>query len=128
MKATCRPPWRWSSAAAISSFVGFHFHCLSNHHDAPAHARLVAGYLQRARRWAGDAGLPLRVVNAGGGIGVDYAQLDRPFDWAGFCAALAGGLEAADLAVDQRGPSASASSAAATSWRPGAPTSPRSST
>ena len=23
-------------------FVGFHFHCLSNHHDAPAHARLVA--------------------------------------------------------------------------------------
>ena len=69
--------------------VGFHFHCLSNHHDAPAHARLVAGYLERARRWAGDAGVPLRVVNAGGGIGVDYAALDRPFDWAGFCAALA---------------------------------------
>jgi 2-[(L-alanin-3-ylcarbamoyl)methyl]-2-hydroxybutanedioate decarboxylase len=70
-------------------FVGFHFHCLSNHHDAPAHARLVAGYLHRARHWAGAADIPLRVVNAGGGIGVDYARLDRPFDWAGFCAALA---------------------------------------
>jgi diaminopimelate decarboxylase len=70
-------------------FLGFHFHCLSNHHDALSHARLVAGYLHRARRWAGAAGVPLRVVNAGGGIGVDYARLDRPFDWAGFCAALA---------------------------------------
>jgi diaminopimelate decarboxylase len=71
------------------TFVGFHFHCISNHHDASAHARLVAGYVERARRWAGDAGVPLGVVNAGGGIGVDYARLDRPFDWAGFCAALA---------------------------------------
>jgi diaminopimelate decarboxylase len=73
-------------------FVGFHFHCLSNHHDAVAHSRLVAGYVTRARRWTGDAGVPLRVVNAGGGIGVDYARLDRPFDWAGFCGALHGGL------------------------------------
>ena len=71
-------------------FVGFHFHCLSNHHDALAHARLVNGYLERARHWAREAGVPLRVVNAGGGIGVDYARLDRPFDWSGFCAALAG--------------------------------------
>jgi diaminopimelate decarboxylase len=70
--------------------VGFHFHCLSNHHDAPAHARLVARYLDRARGWAAAAGIPLRVVNAGGGIGVDYAHLERPFEWVGFCAALAG--------------------------------------
>ena len=74
-------------------FVGFHFHCLSNHHEAAAHARLVAGYLQRARGWAASAGLALRVVNAGGGIGVDYGRLDRPFDWDGFCTALAGGLD-----------------------------------
>src|SRR6185503_61567 len=47
-------------------FVGFHFHCISNHHDAAAHARLVAGYVTRARRWAAEAGLPLPVVNAGG--------------------------------------------------------------
>jgi diaminopimelate decarboxylase len=75
--------------------VGFHFHCLSNHHDAPAHAQLVARYLERAAGWAADAGVPLRVVNAGGGIGVDYAHLDRPFDWERFCADLAPALTAA---------------------------------
>jgi diaminopimelate decarboxylase len=69
--------------------MGLHFHCLSNHHDAPAHADLVARYLERARAWAEDAGVPLLVVNAGGGIGVDYAALDRPFDWPHFCALLA---------------------------------------
>jgi 2-[(L-alanin-3-ylcarbamoyl)methyl]-2-hydroxybutanedioate decarboxylase len=68
--------------------VGFHFHCLSNHHDAPAHARLVARYLERSQAWASDAGVALQVVNAGGGIGVDYAAIDRPFDWKGLCAAL----------------------------------------
>ncbi|HEV7534772.1 MAG TPA: siderophore biosynthesis PLP-dependent protein, partial [Acidimicrobiia bacterium] len=74
-------------------FVGFHFHCLSNHHDAPAHARLVAGYLERAAKWAAAAGIPPRIVNAGGGIGVDYAALDRPFAWNAFCAALTNVLD-----------------------------------
>jgi 2-[(L-alanin-3-ylcarbamoyl)methyl]-2-hydroxybutanedioate decarboxylase len=69
-------------------FVGFHFHCISNHHDAPAHADLVVTYLERAQRWADAAGVEVRVVNAGGGIGVDYAALDRPFDWKEFCAGL----------------------------------------
>lgn len=68
--------------------VGFHFHCLSNHHDADGHARLVAGYVERATQWAAGAGVPIGVVNAGGGIGVDYAHLERPFDWAAFCAEL----------------------------------------
>ena len=68
--------------------VGFHFHCISNHHDAAAHARLVGRYLESARQWADAAGIDLRVVNAGGGIGVDYGALDRPFDWPAFCAAL----------------------------------------
>jgi diaminopimelate decarboxylase len=76
-------------------FTGFHFHCISNHHDAAGHARLVARYVERARRWADGAGLPLPVVNAGGGVGVDYARLDRPFDWPGFCAALADVLDPA---------------------------------
>jgi len=69
-------------------FAGFHFHCLSNHHDAAAHASLVAGYMERAAGWAAGVGLPVGVVNAGGGIGVDYAAIERPFDWAGFCRAL----------------------------------------
>ena len=83
--------------AAHLEFVGFHFHCLSNHHDAPAHARLVARYLERAQGWAAGAGVPVGVVNAGGGIGVDYAAIDRPFDWARFCADLADQLAAAPV-------------------------------
>jgi diaminopimelate decarboxylase len=75
--------------------VGFHFHCLSNHHDAEAHARLVARYLERAATWAAEAGIPPGIVNAGGGIGVDYAAIDRPFDWKGFCAALANVVDGA---------------------------------
>ncbi|MCA1846140.1 MAG: type III PLP-dependent enzyme [Actinobacteria bacterium] len=69
-------------------FTGFHFHCISNHHDAPAHAALVGRYVELARGWAADAALPVGVVNAGGGIGVDYAAIERPFDWQGFCTAL----------------------------------------
>ena len=76
------------------TFAGFHFHCLSNHHDAPAHARMVAGYLDRSAGWAADAGVSVGVVNAGGGIGVDYAALDRPFDWPGFCTDLGARLAA----------------------------------
>jgi 2-[(L-alanin-3-ylcarbamoyl)methyl]-2-hydroxybutanedioate decarboxylase len=74
-------------------FVGFHFHCISNHHDAAGHARLVAGYVTRAQRWAAQAGVAPGVVNAGGGIGVDYARLEYPFDWAGFCGGLHDELE-----------------------------------
>jgi 2-[(L-alanin-3-ylcarbamoyl)methyl]-2-hydroxybutanedioate decarboxylase len=69
--------------------LGFHFHSLSNNLDAPAHARLVGSYLERAGSWAARFDLPVSVVNAGGGIGVDYAHLDRPFDWATFTTDLA---------------------------------------
>jgi diaminopimelate decarboxylase len=81
--------------------VGFHFHCLSNHHDAPAHARLVGRYVERALEWATGSGIEPLVVNAGGGIGVDYGAIDRPFDWAGFCAEVGRVL---DAAVNRGGP------------------------
>ena len=103
--------------------VGFHFHCLSNHHDALAHARLVARYLERARGWAARRRSPaagrqrrrrhrrrLRRASTGPSTGT------------AFCAALRCSPPAAAA------PSGSASSAAATSRRPGAPTSPRCST
>jgi 2-[(L-alanin-3-ylcarbamoyl)methyl]-2-hydroxybutanedioate decarboxylase len=60
---------------------GFHFHSVSNHLDAGAHARLVGLYLRRSRAWAEALGVPLRLVNAGGGIGVNYAALDDQFPW-----------------------------------------------
>ena len=63
---------------------GFHFHSLSNDLDAPAHAGLVCAYLERVRTWAREFGLRPKWVNAGGGIGVNYADLERQFDWESF--------------------------------------------
>ncbi|GGG68281.1 type III PLP-dependent enzyme [Paenibacillus radicis (ex Gao et al. 2016)] len=60
---------------------GFHFHSLSNNLDAEAHAQLVRYYCSLARRWAETYGLSLRYLNAGGGLGVNYAELEQQFDW-----------------------------------------------
>lgn len=60
---------------------GFHFHSVSNDLDARAHAALVRAYLERVRGWAQRFGLRPTWVNAGGGLGVNYAELDRQFDW-----------------------------------------------
>lgn len=67
---------------------GFHFHSISNHLDPVGHARLVADYVARAAAWAERLGLSVSVLNAGGGIGVDYARPDRTFDWDAFVRAL----------------------------------------
>ena len=63
---------------------GFHFHSISNDLDASAHAELVCVYLERTRSWARRFGLRLSWVNAGGGIGINYADLESQFDWEGF--------------------------------------------
>jgi len=73
---------------------GFHFHSVSNHLDASAHARLVGHYLERATDWAAAVGAQLRVVNAGGGIGVNYADPAEGFDWDRFTSELATTLAA----------------------------------
>jgi diaminopimelate decarboxylase len=67
---------------------GFHFHSVSNHLDASAHARLVGHYLERAAAWAEPLGVELRTVNAGGGIGVNYADPDDEFAWEAFTSEL----------------------------------------
>jgi diaminopimelate decarboxylase len=67
---------------------GFHFHSVSNHLDADRHAALVGHYLRRAARWAAQLGVSLREVNAGGGFGVNYADLGAHFAWDRFVAGL----------------------------------------
>lgn len=60
---------------------GFHFHSLSNNLDAEKHVQLIGYYCERAAGWAKEFGLDLSWLNAGGGIGVNYAELQRQFDW-----------------------------------------------
>ena len=70
-------------------FEGFHFHTVSNNRDAAGHAALCAMELDLARSWANKHGLDLRLVNLGGGWGVDYGDPDWRFDVEGFTRALA---------------------------------------
>ncbi|PWK09624.1 type III PLP-dependent enzyme [Tumebacillus permanentifrigoris] len=72
---------------------GFHLHSLSNNLDATAHVELVAYYCRRVREWAEAYGVHVRYLNAGGGIGVNYAALDEQFDWGSFVGALGPMLE-----------------------------------
>jgi diaminopimelate decarboxylase len=52
--------------------IGFHLHAVSNNMDGAAHAAFVAGCLDWSARTAARFGTDLRVVNVGGGFGVDY--------------------------------------------------------
>jgi diaminopimelate decarboxylase len=52
--------------------AGFHLHAVSNNLDAAAHAAFVADSVAWSVATAARHGLDLRVVNVGGGFGVDY--------------------------------------------------------
>ncbi|KPD26581.1 MULTISPECIES: type III PLP-dependent enzyme [Pseudomonas aeruginosa group] len=67
---------------------GLHFHLLSHQLDVSAHLQLVRAYCRAFLRIAGESGLPLSLLNVGGGMGIDYRDFARSFDWSGFCDAL----------------------------------------
>jgi diaminopimelate decarboxylase len=52
--------------------LGFHLHAVSNNLDPAAHTAFVADALAWSATTAAAHGIDLRVVNAGGGLGVDY--------------------------------------------------------
>lgn len=76
---------------------GFHFHSLSNNLDAAQHVRLVQYYCQLVAKWASEYELTIRYINVGGGIGVNYADLNQQFDWSLFVKELALLLEEESL-------------------------------
>lgn len=73
--------------------AGFHLHSLSNQLDPEQHVRLIALYCARVRGWIETFGLKIDYINAGGGVGVNYADLTRQFDWNFFSERLAGMLQ-----------------------------------
>jgi diaminopimelate decarboxylase len=68
--------------------VGFHLHSLSNNLSATAHLELLDLYRRKVTGWEEKFGMRCAVVNVGGGIGVDYADLGRRFDWTWFAGEL----------------------------------------
>ena len=85
--------------------LGLHAFGASNVLDAAALAEHVAGTMVAARRLAAAAGFPLRVVDAGGGLGIPYEVHEESFDLAGFghrLAALAAGWAVDPMTRDVR--------------------------
>lgn len=56
--------------------IGFHLHAVSNNLDGAAHASFVESSIAWSRETAARFGIELRVVNVGGGFGVDYLSDD----------------------------------------------------
>jgi diaminopimelate decarboxylase len=74
--------------------AGFHLHSLSNNLSATAHLELLDLYRRKVTGWEDEFGLRCEVVNVGGGIGIDYADLSARFDWPSFTAELRGLIDA----------------------------------
>jgi diaminopimelate decarboxylase len=68
--------------------TGFHLHAVSNNLDATAHAAFVADAVAWSTATATRHGLDPRVLNVGGGLGVDY-RTDALIDLAALRAGLA---------------------------------------
>ena len=68
--------------------VGFHFHAISNNLDERKHLTLIEEYIHLVNAWKQQHNLSIRYINVGGGIGVNYADQRRQFDWPLFCSGL----------------------------------------
>jgi diaminopimelate decarboxylase len=60
---------------------GFHFHSISNNLDNKRHIELINIYFQKSRKWSQKYGFPLTYINVGGGIGVNFSNLNQQFNW-----------------------------------------------
>ncbi|CAH1197617.1 2-[(L-alanin-3-ylcarbamoyl)methyl]-2-hydroxybutanedioate decarboxylase [Paenibacillus plantiphilus] len=67
---------------------GFHMHSISNNLNVERHLDLIRYYCDRVRSWMDEFGLELSYLNAGGGIGVNYDNLNDQFNWPSFVAGL----------------------------------------
>ncbi len=74
---TSSPPRPGRSASPHLELLGLHAFGASNVLDADALVEHVATIVQAARRLALGAGVPLRLIDAGGGLGIPY-EPDQP--------------------------------------------------
>ncbi|MGG0178441.1 type III PLP-dependent enzyme [Gottfriedia acidiceleris] len=72
---------------------GFHFHAMSNNTDSKSHTSFVDHCYELTKEWSNRWDLDITYVNVGGGIGINYLQLDKQFDWEDFTEQLEKVLE-----------------------------------
>jgi 2-[(L-alanin-3-ylcarbamoyl)methyl]-2-hydroxybutanedioate decarboxylase len=66
------------------SLRGFHFHAMSNNIDAKAHAEFVDRCLDLSKTWRETFDLDISYLNVGGGIGINYLDIENQFNWMDF--------------------------------------------
>ncbi|USB31596.1 type III PLP-dependent enzyme [Paenibacillus sp. YPG26] len=79
---------RLLKGARYVRMAGFHLHTVSNQMDADEHLALIDRYINTVESWMPMFKLDRLILNAGGGIGVNYADLDKQFDWQRFTEGL----------------------------------------
>lgn len=67
---------------------GFHFHLLSHQLDADAQLHLLQCYFEQVAAWQSFYQLDISQINVGGGIGINYREPDKQFDWDRFSQGL----------------------------------------
>lgn len=68
--------------------LGFHFHAMSNNGDSKAHAYFVDHCFELTESWAKEWDVDISYVNVGGGIGINYQNVEEQFDWDDFMIGL----------------------------------------
>ncbi|MEW9502518.1 type III PLP-dependent enzyme [Jeotgalibacillus marinus] len=63
---------------------GFHFHAMSNNVDSKTHADFVNHCFDRAETWEGKFDIDISYINVGGGMGINYKELEHQFNWDDF--------------------------------------------
>ncbi|MDF2644880.1 MAG: diaminopimelate decarboxylase [Paenibacillus sp.] len=70
-----------AASCAHVKIEGFHLHCISNQLDAEKHAELMDVYFTKVKEWEQAYRLQVSYINVGGGIGVNYSNLQAQFQW-----------------------------------------------
>jgi diaminopimelate decarboxylase len=80
---------------------GLHFHLLSHQLDVSAHLQLIRSYMRSFRALCAEHRLPLSLLNVGGGMGINYQDALRSFDWPQFCRGLRQQIDEEDMAAER---------------------------
>ncbi|MEW5289815.1 type III PLP-dependent enzyme [Erwinia papayae] len=76
------------AASPLIELRGFHFHLMSHQLDVDNHLALIRLYLDKVQDWCQRWSLSVDLINVGGGIGINYLDPEKHFDWATFCQRL----------------------------------------
>lgn len=69
--------------------TGFHLHSVSNVLSAEDHLQMLELYRAKVVAWEQEFDLRCEAIDVGGGIGVNYADLETQFEWDRFVTGLA---------------------------------------